>query len=183
MLIEVVHVVDVQHLPAVGLEALRGVIGEREIGRPVDRDVVVVVEADQLAELEVSGEAGGLVRDALHQVAVAADEVRVVIDDVVTRLVEHGREVRFGHRHADRVADALAERARGRLDAGRVAVLGVSRRPALPLPELLEVLERQVVAAQVQAAIEQHRRVAGRQHEPVAIGPCGVGRVVSHGRA
>jgi hypothetical protein len=45
-LVEVIHVVDVQHLPAVRLEALARVVGVGEIGGSVDRDVVVVVEAD-----------------------------------------------------------------------------------------------------------------------------------------
>ena len=52
---EIVHVGDVQHLPTVGLEALGGIVGEREIGRSVDRDLVVVVESDQLAESVVTG--------------------------------------------------------------------------------------------------------------------------------
>ena len=51
---------------------------------------------------------------------------------------------------------------------------------ALPLSELLEVIEREVVAAQVEAAVEEHRRVAARQHEAVAVGPRRVRRIVAH---
>ena len=43
--VEVVRLVaDVDHVPAVGREALDRVIALGQFGRPVDRDVVVVVE-------------------------------------------------------------------------------------------------------------------------------------------
>ena len=48
---EVVAVVDADRLPAVGLEALGAVLGERDVGAGGQRHVVVVVQADQLAEL------------------------------------------------------------------------------------------------------------------------------------
>ena len=52
-------------------------------------------------------------------------------------------------------------------------------RDAAPLPERLEVLERDLVAGQVEERVEQHAGVAGGQHEPVAIGPVGAGRRVA----
>ena len=72
---------EVLDVPAVGLEALADVVGVGQLGRPVDRDVVVVVDADQPAEAEVAGERRGLVADALHEAAVAGDHVRVVVDE------------------------------------------------------------------------------------------------------
>jgi hypothetical protein len=53
-------------------------------------------------------------------------------------------------------------------------VLGVTRRPRAPLAELLDVVERQVVPGEVEHAVEQHRRVAAREHEAVAVRPVGV---------
>ena len=58
--LEVVAVVDVLHVPAVGLEAAAPVLGEGEVGAAVDADVVVVVEDDELAEAEVPGQRGRL---------------------------------------------------------------------------------------------------------------------------
>ena len=173
--VEIVAVGDVLDMPAVGFEALRRVVREGEVGGPVDSDAIVVVESDQLAELQVTGERGGFVRDALHQVAVGRQKVRVVIDDRVPRPVEQRRQLRLGNRHADGVARALPERSCRCFDARRDAVLGVARRAAAPLPELLDVLEREVVAGQIQ----QRARVAGRQHETVAIGPLRVRRVIA----
>ena len=171
------HVAD--HLPAVGFEALGGVVGEPAVDVAVDRNVVVVVEGDQLAEAPGAGERAGLVRDAFHQAAVAEEDIGVVVDDVVAGAVELGGEDLLGERHADRVGDALAERAGGGLDAGGVAVFGVARGLAVQLAEALEFLDRQVVAGQVQQCVEQHGAVAVGQHETVAVGPFGVGRIVA----
>ena len=55
--VEILGVVDVLDVPAVGLEALALVLGrERERRRAVDRDVVVVVDVDEAAEPEVAGD-------------------------------------------------------------------------------------------------------------------------------
>ncbi len=56
----------------------------------------------------------------------------------------------FRERNADRVGEALAERPGRGLDARRVTVLRVTRRLRVQLAEVLELVERQVVAGQVQ---------------------------------
>ncbi len=170
------HVAD--HLPAVGFEALGGVVGEPALDVAVDGDVVVVVEGDQLAQAPGAGERAGFVRDAFHQAAVAEEDIGVVIDDLVAGAVEVGGQQLFGQRHAHRVGDALAERAGGGLDAGRVAVFGVAGGLAVQLAETLQFLDRQVVAGEVQQRVDQHRAVAVGQHEAVAVGPLGVRRIV-----
>src|SRR2546430_17623805 len=99
----------------------------------VDRDVVVVVDPDQLAELQVPGERARLVGDALHQVAVGREEEGVVVHDRMARAVEQRGELRLGDRHPYRVADALPQGSRRGLDPRRHAVLGMPGRPAAPL--------------------------------------------------
>ena len=170
-----VMAVDLLGGPAARLEALHLVDGIGDRGRAVDRDAVVVVEHDQLAELPVPGHRDRFLRNAFHQVAVGGDHVGVVVDDL---LAELGGEHLLGERHADRGRDALAERAGGGLDALGVEVLGVTRRQSAELAELLELVQRHVgVAGQVQQRIEQHRAVAGRQHEAVAVGPVDSGSI------
>ena len=61
------------------------------------------------------GQPDRLVADALHQTAVAGDDIGVVIDQIVA---EPRIQQALGHRHADRVGEALAERAGGGLDPG-----------------------------------------------------------------
>jgi hypothetical protein len=77
---------------------------------------------------------------------------------------------------ADAVGEPLAQRARRDLDAGghvHAVALWMARRERAPLAEALELVERQVVARQVQHAVEQHRAVAGGQDEAVAVRPRG----------
>ena len=69
----------------------------------------------------MAGERGGFVGDALHQVAVAAKGVDVVVEQIEAGPIEMGGEPALGDRHADAVAAALAERAGRGLDAGGVA--------------------------------------------------------------
>ena len=126
----------------------------------------------------MAGDRGRLGGDAFHQVAVGADREDVVVAGLGAELL--AQEL-LGHRHPDAVAEALAERAGGRLDARRLEVLGVARRARAELAELLDVLEADaVVAGEVQARVEQHRGVPGGEHEPVAVGPRRVGGVVLH---
>ena len=177
---EIVAVGDGLDVPVIGLEALGDVFGEGELGGAVERDEVVVVEDDELAEAEGSGERGGLVRDAFHQVAVAAEDVGVVVDDVVGVAVVDGGEMLLCGGDADGHAEALAERAGGDFDAGGLAVLGMAGRVRAPLAELLELRHRQVVAGEMQRAVEQRRGVAVGEDEAVAVDPLGVGGIVLH---
>ncbi len=168
---------DVVDVPAVGLEPLHRVVAQRELGGPVDGDVVVVVDVDQPAEAEVAGEGGGLVADALLQVAVRADHVGEVVGELGA---EAGAEPPLGDPHADAHAEALAERAGRDLDAAGVVHLGVPGGHRAPLAERLQVLEGEPEAGEVQHRVEQHRGVAAGEHEPVAVGPVRVLRVVVH---
>ncbi len=128
--------VDLRHdVPAVSLETLRRVVREPAVRFAVDRNAVVVVERDQLAELVRAGEGARLVRDAFHQAAVAEEHIRVVIDDGRVGPIELGREMFLGQRHADRVRDALTERTGRRLDADFELALGVTRDARAELAE------------------------------------------------
>ena len=72
--------VDGLHVPAVGLVALGDVLGEGDVGVVLDGDLVRVVDHDEVAELLVAGERGGLAGHALLQVAVAGDHVDEVVE-------------------------------------------------------------------------------------------------------
>ena len=165
-----------QGVPAVGAEAVQDVLAEGHRRRAVELDLVVVVEHHQLAEAEVPGEAGGLRRDPLLEVAVGADGVGPVVDDLVARPVELRGEAALGDGHADGVGHALAQRTGGRLHARRHAELGMTGRARAPLAEVLQLLEREVVAGQVEERVEEHRGVPGGEHEAVAVRPVGVRR-------
>ena len=191
--IDVVGVADAQDVPAVGEEPGGDVLGEGDAGVAFDGDVVVVVDPAEIVEAEVAGEGRRLRRDALHQAAVAADGVDVVVEDLEARPVVAVGEPLLGDGHADAGGDALAERAGRRLDAGDPVVLGMPGRLAVELAEPADVVERHRRLAEplvvrvhrlrlreMQHRPEQHRGVAVRQHEPVAVGPDRVLRIEVH---
>src|SRR4051812_26732974 len=70
-----------------GVPAVRGkagdlVVAAGPVDAAVDGDGVVVPKRDESAEPVVAGQGGGLVAHALHQAAVADDDVGVVIGDL-----------------------------------------------------------------------------------------------------
>jgi len=101
----------------------------------------------------------------------------VVVDDLVARAVEALGQEALGHRQADRVGNSLAERAGGDLHAGHVTALGMAGRARAPLPEALQILDREVEAGQMSQRVLQDAGVTGREHEAVAVAPSGVARI------
>ena len=176
--LEVVAVLHAQHAPAVGLEALADVLGEGEGGGAVDRDLVVVVEDLEPAELEMAGEGAGLVRHAFHHLAVAGVDPDPVVEEGEAVAVEALGAHALGDRHADRVADPLAERTGGHLDAAGQLVLRVAGGLGAELAEALQLLDGQAVAGEVEERVEQGRGMAAGEDEAVAVRPVGVVRVV-----
>ncbi len=103
----------------------------------------------------------------------------MVVDHSVAGPVELGAEQLLGQRHADRIGQALAERAGGGFHARGDADLGMAGGLGVQLAEIADLVQGQVVAGQVQQRVQQHRAVPVRQHETVAPGPVRVGRVVA----
>ena len=124
----VVTVHIAHHGPAIGFEAGWRVVGEPAAHVAIDRDAVVVVEHDQLVQLPGAGQRTHFVADAFHQAAVADEGPGAVVDHRVARPVEFGGKQLFGECHADRVGDALAERAGGGFHPRRDVDLRMARR-------------------------------------------------------
>ena len=172
--LQVIAVLDPRGAPAVGLEALQHVLRPGHLGGAVELDPVVVIQHDEPSEAEMAGEARALRRDALLQIPVRRDDERPVVDDLVPWAIELPCEPALGDRHANGVRQALPERPGRRLDAGREPVLGVTGGLRAPLPEALELLEREVVPREVEQRVQEHRGMAGGEHEPVAVRPVGI---------
>ncbi len=174
-----VMAVDVaNHLPAVGLEAARGVIGKPAMDFAVDGDAVVIVESDQLVQRQGARERAHFMADAFHQAAITHEYIGVVVDDLVPVAVELRRHDFLGQGEAHGIRQPLPQRPGGGLDACGVAELRVTGGLAVQLAEVLEVVDGQVIAGQMQQRVDQHRAVAVGQHEAVAVGPERVGRAV-----
>ena len=149
-----VMAVAVLNVPAHRLEPGRDVFRERNRGRPVDGDGVVIVKHDQLAKAQMAGKAGGLLPDAFLQAAVAQHDICVMIDQIVAKL---GGQPALGQSHADGGGKALTQGAGGGLDALGMAVFRVAGGDRAPLPEVADLLDGHVfIAGQMQHAVKQH---------------------------
>ena len=74
--------------------------------------------------------------------------------------IEMRCQIFFGDRHPDAVSESLAERTRGGLNSLGQPVFGMARCLASPLPELLQFIQRHVVAGQMEQAVKQHAAMA-----------------------
>ena len=101
-----------------------------------------------------------------------------MVNNLESGTVEVSLEDLLGKGHADRVGDALPERAGGSLDAVSVAVLRVSRGLGVELAEVLQILHAHVVAGEMEKGVEEHGAVAVRKDEAVAVIPLGLLRIV-----
>ncbi len=171
--------VYVLHVPAVGLEAPASILGEGQVGAALDGDAVVVVQVDQLAQAQMAGQRRSLRCHPLHQVSVADDSVDVVINDLVARTIEVGGQVGLGDGHAHAVGETLPQRAGGGLHPRCRAVLRMAGSAATPLSETLQLLQREIVAGEVQQAVQQHGAMPSRQDKPIPVWPGKIGRVMS----
>ena len=140
----------------------------------------------------MTGERRGFRRNAFHHAAVAAEGVHVVVEHLEIRPVEIAGHPAAGHRHADARRHALSERPGRRLDARRPSIFRMAGASAVELPESLDVVERhgqmpepfvlrvhRLDAGEVEHRVQQHRRMADRQDEPIAIGPDRIVRIES----
>ncbi|MNZ78871.1 hypothetical protein D3C78_974610 [compost metagenome] len=174
----VVAVDIADHLPVVGFETLRRVVGEPAFDFAVDGDAVVIVEGDQLAQAQGTGQGSDFVGNAFHHATVTQEHIGVVVDDVMTFAVELRAHDFFGKGKTNGVGQTLAERTGGGLDAWGVTELRVARGAAVQLTEGLEVVDGDVIASQVQQRIDQHRAVTVGQHEAVTVSEVRVARAV-----
>ena len=171
------------HVPAVRGVAGRDVLGQRDVGVVLDRDPVAVVDQGEVAQPLGAGQRGRLAAHPLLDVAVGGQAVDVVVEGRLTGCgvgVQQPPLAALGHRHADRVGDALAQRPGGDLHAVGVPVLRVPGGLRVPGPQRLDVVQLETEAAEVELEVERQAGVPAGQHEAVAARPVGVGGVVPH---
>lgn len=96
-------------------------------------DVVVVVDGNQVAELQVTGHGGSLGGNTLHSTAITEEGVGVVVEQLKAGLVEDTTRVGLGNGQTDSVGETLTQRTSGDLNTGGVVSLGVTRGDAVEL--------------------------------------------------
>ncbi len=140
---QIVGVFHGQHMPTQAAETRGDVLAERQLRTAFNRDLIVVVNPAQVVELQMAGDRRGFVGDAFHQIAVAALNPHVIIEQREAGLVVPRGEPLLGDRHADTVAAALPQRSGRRFDAGGVLDFRMPRRAAAPLAKVAELIQRQ----------------------------------------
>ena len=190
--VQLLHVLDVLarllpvdglHVPVVGLVALRDILGQSDVRVVFDRDLVRVIDDDEVAQLLVSSERGCLARHTLFKVAVGGDDVDEVVEGRLAGRclrVEQTSLVPCCVGETNRGCQALAERSRRDLHTLRVAVLGVTGGERSPRAERLQVIELETESAEVELNVLRERGVTAREDETVAAGPVRVSRVMLH---
>ena len=127
---------------------------------------------------------GGLAANAFHHVAIAAQGIDVVVENLKAGLIEVRPQPLAGDGHTHAVSDSLTERAGGGFHAGGPAIFGMSRSLAIELAKSLDVIQSdgkvtqafilRIYAAylrQVEHGVKQHGGVAVRQDEAITVGP------------
>jgi hypothetical protein len=168
-------------MPAIGLVPFSDVLAERDVGVVLDRDVILVVDHHQIAQLLMAGQRRRLRGEALLQVSVGGDHPDGVIEQALAdgRLrVEQATLAAAGHRHPDGAGQTLPERPSGDLHPRGVPVLRVPGGERTPRPQGLQILQLEPIPAEVELDIQGQAGVAGGQHEPVPPWPVRVLRVV-----
>jgi hypothetical protein len=89
-------------------------------------NVVVIIDGDEVAELQVTGSGGGLGGNTLHGATITEEGVGVVVDEVETGLVEGTSSLGLGHGKTNSVGETLTKRTSGDLNSGGVVSLGVT---------------------------------------------------------
>ncbi len=168
---KIVAVLHPYRVPPVAIEAGAAIFRERDVGTGRQRHVIVIVQANQFAEFQMSGQRGSLRSDAFHQVAITEHCISVMIDQSMSRSVVARSELGFCDGHADGIGHPLSQRPGCDLNARRVSAFRMPGRLAAPLAELPNVIERERVAGQIQQAVEQRRSVPCREHEAITIDP------------
>src|SRR5215510_9368312 len=139
---DIVRVADSQYVPSIGDEAGSDILCKRDARISFDRDVVVVPDPAEIVESQMGGERRRFRADALHEAAVAAHRVDLVIENVKARAIVVVGKPLLRQRHADARGNALPERTGSGFDAGDPVVFRMSRSLAVQLAKTANVVKR-----------------------------------------
>lgn len=96
-------------------------------------NMVVIVESNEVTELQVTSGTGSFASNTLHSTAITEDGVCVVVEKVITGLVEDGGSVSLSDGETNGVGETLTKRAGGDLNTGGVVGFRVTRGLAVEL--------------------------------------------------
>src|SRR4029077_20729337 len=139
--LEIVGITHPQYVPPIAEEARRDILREGDACIAFDGDVVIVVDPAEVIEAEMAGQRGRLRADPFHHAAVAADSIDVIVKYIEANAVVTISQPSACDRHADTGGNSLTQRTGCRLDAGDPMIFRVSRRLAVELAEVADVVD------------------------------------------
>jgi len=95
--------------------------------------MVVIVDSDEVAELQVTSHTGGLACDTFHCTSVAEEAVGVVAEELKVGLVECSSDVLLCNRKTNGIGETLTEGSGGHLNTGAVVRFRVTCADAIDL--------------------------------------------------
>lgn len=97
------------------------------IGFPLtNRDVVIIINHDEVAQLQMPSCASGLAGNSLHCAAISEKSVGVIVHELESRLVEFCASFGLCNRKADSVRKTLSQRAGGDLNTWNFIGFGMT---------------------------------------------------------
>src|ERR1022692_1284364 len=103
---KVVSILNGMRVPAIRFETPGTILRESDVSRSGKRDLVIIIEANQFAKPQMTGERCGLGRYPFHQITVAGQHVSVMADDLVSRTVVVRGKIVLRDRNADTIGES-----------------------------------------------------------------------------
>jgi len=133
---------DVLHVPAVCLESFRDIFGKSDLGVTIctlsvivryawtraltNRDLVVIVDSNEVTELQVASSRSCFRGNTFHSTAITEEHESVIVDQVISWLVEDGSSMLLRNCETNCVCKTLTKRTCGNLDTWCVVSLWVT---------------------------------------------------------
>ena len=121
------------HLVSPSVEKMSVVFRIHYSSRLTDGDVVVVVNGNQVAQLQVASHRSSLASNTLHGAAITEEGICVVVEQLKVGLVENTAGVGLSNGETHSVGETLAQGTGGHLNTGGIVSLGVTGGNAVKL--------------------------------------------------
>lgn len=96
-------------------------------------DVVVVINGDEIAELQVSSQRCGFTGNTLHSATISKEHEGMICQKIESGLVEDGSRVPLSDRETDCISKSLTKRSGRDLDTRSIMRLWMARSDAVNL--------------------------------------------------
>ena len=87
--------IDLLNLPTIAFISFKNIFAKGKLCFAIDGNIVVIIQDDQFAQLDMAGESTGLVRNTLLEVTITGKHIGVVVDNLVFLFIVARRQRSF----------------------------------------------------------------------------------------